>query len=269
MAPKVTLIDPVLGPLTEDLLTRDVRVYQRAKGHRFSSDDVVTAYVAYGVAQRAKRVLDLGCGLGSVLLQLAWKMPDAELLGVEAHPMSFELLQRNVARSGFASRVRVVHGDLREPLAGCEPGERFELVTGTPPYFPAHAALDADDEQRARARVEYRGGIEAYVQAGERLLDAQGTLVLCGDARADERAISAAAARGLVVRERVDVVPREGRPALFSVWVFRRDSGALQTSSMTLRTAAGQPSADAALLRRFGGFPERSRLGSAGDSDRG
>ncbi len=261
MAPKIALVDPVLGPLTDDLLTRDVRVYQRAKGHRFSSDDVVTAYVAYGAAPHAKRVLDLGCGLGSVLLQLAWKMPEAELLGVEAQPMSFELLQRNVARSGFGSRVRVLHGDLREPLTGCEADERFELVSGTPPYFPAHAALDADDEQRSRARVEYRGGIEAYVEAGGRLLDAQGTLVLCGDARADERATRAACGVGLVVRERVDVVPRAGRPALFAVWVFRRDPGALQVRSLTLRTAAGEPSADAALLRQFGGFPERSSVG--------
>jgi tRNA1(Val) A37 N6-methylase TrmN6 len=254
MAPKVALIDPLLGPLTDDRLTRDVRVYQRAKGHRFSSDDVVTAYVAYAAAPRARRVCDMGCGLGSVLLQLAWKMPEAELFGVEAQATSFELLQRNVARSGFSGRVRVVHGDLREPLTGCDPSERFDLVTGTPPYFPAHAALDADDEQRARARVEYLGGIEDYIQAGARLLAEPGTLVVCGDARADERAHGAAQTAGLQVRERCDVVPRAGRPALFSVWVLRVEPGPLRVWSMTLRDSQGEPSADAARLREFGGF---------------
>ena len=108
---KKTIEDPELGPLTDDQLTRDVRVFQRAKGHRFSSDDVVTAYVAYRAAPEARRVLDLGCGLGSVLLQLAWKLPDATLAGIEAQHESFQLLQRNVARSGYAARIRIEHGD--------------------------------------------------------------------------------------------------------------------------------------------------------------
>ena len=53
------LIDPELGAITDDRLTRDVRVYQRAKGHRFSADDVATAFVAYHAAPAAKTVLDL------------------------------------------------------------------------------------------------------------------------------------------------------------------------------------------------------------------
>ena len=47
MPPKPTAHDPVLGPLTDDLLTPDVRVWQRSHGHRFSSDDVATAFVGY------------------------------------------------------------------------------------------------------------------------------------------------------------------------------------------------------------------------------
>ncbi len=76
-------------PLTDDLLTRDYRVFQRAKGHRFSSDDVATAYVAWHAAKGSRRVIDLGCGLGSVLLHLAWKLPEATLVGVEAQAISF------------------------------------------------------------------------------------------------------------------------------------------------------------------------------------
>ena len=127
-------------------------------------------------------------------------------------------------------------------------------MTGTPPYFPAHAALDADDEQRARARVEYRGGLEDYVAAGARLLAHEGALVVCGDARADRRATAAARSASLQVRERCDVVPRAGRATLFSVWVLRAEPGPLRAWSMTLRDAQGDPSADAARLREFGGF---------------
>jgi tRNA1Val (adenine37-N6)-methyltransferase len=254
MAPKIALHDPKLGSLTDDLLTRDVRVYQRAKGHRFSSDDVATAYVAFAARPTARRVLDLGCGLGSVLLLLAWKLPQASLTGVEAQAISFELLQRNVARSGFASRIAINHGDLRDAELLATLGPPFELITGTPPYFPPEAALDAEDEQRAYARIEYRGGVEAYIAAGARLLAPGGALVVCGDARVGERTTLAAEAAGLFIHSRCDVIARAGRSALFSVWTLCAEAGTGALSTLTLRGADGEPSSGAASLREFSGM---------------
>jgi tRNA1(Val) A37 N6-methylase TrmN6 len=254
MAPKIKLHDPVLGPLTDDFLTRDVRVWQRARGHRFSSDDVATAYVACGARPEARRVLDLGCGLGSVLLHLAWKLPEAQVSGIEAQAASFELLQRNVARSGFAERVSVIHGDLRDAGLLSTLGREFELITGTPPYFPAEAALDAEDEQRAYARIEYRGGVEAYIGAAAPLLAPGGALVLCGDARVGARITLAAQASGLVIHARCDVVARAGRPPLFSVWTLGRESASCSLSSLTLRGQQGETAPDANLLREFSGM---------------
>ena len=254
MAAKVTLQDAVLGPLTDDLLTRDVRVFQRAKGHRFSSDDVATAYVAFMARPNAQRLLDLGCGLGSVLLHLAWKLPRAQLTGVEAQAMSFELLKRNVARSGFAERIRIHHGDLRDRALLATFGDRFELITGTPPYFPPEAALDAEDEQRAYARIEYRGGVEAYIAAAAPLLAPGGVLVLCGDARVGERTTLAAGASGLSIHARCDVIARSGLPALFSVWTLGREPAPFALSSLTLRDENGKTAPGANLLREFSGM---------------
>ena len=254
MARRIASVDPVLGPLTDDLLTRDVRVFQREKGHRFSSDDVVTAYLGYCAQPHATRVLDLGCGLGSVLLLLAWKLPSAQLCGVEAQAQSFALLQRNVDRSGFAERVRVTHGDLRDETVLSSFDADFDLVTGTPPYFPASAALMAEDEQRAYARIEYRGGVEAYIEAGARLLSPTGSLVVCGDARALPRTTQAAERSGLVVHARCDVLPRVGRPPLFSVWTLGRDLRSPTLSELVLRSMSGEPTPAARGLREFCGF---------------
>jgi tRNA1(Val) A37 N6-methylase TrmN6 len=254
MGAKIALDDPTLGPLTDDLLSRDVRVYQRAKGHRFSSDDVATAYVAFATRPQAGRVLDLGCGLGSVLLLLAWKLPNARLAGVEAQAVSFELLRRNVERSGFQSRITVAHGDLRDAELLATLGGPFDLITGTPPYFPPEAALDAEDEQRAYARIEYRGGVEAYIAAGARLLAPGGALVVCGDARVGERTTSAAEAAGLFLHARCDVVARAGRSALFSVWTLCAEPASCVVSTLTLRGSAAEPAAGADALREFSGM---------------
>jgi tRNA1Val (adenine37-N6)-methyltransferase len=259
MAPKVALHDPVLGPLTDDWLTRDVRVYQRAKGHRFSSDDVATAYVAHRARPAARRVLDLGTGLGSVLLLLGWKLPEAELWGVEAQAISFELLTRNVARCGFHDRVHVSHGDLRDAQLLASFDRSFDLITGTPPYFPPEAALEAEDTQRAYARIEYRGGVEAYIRAGAPLLAPGAVLVLCGDARAEERVTLASREVGLTLVARTRVVARAGQPPLFSIWTLSASPLPLSSETLTLRGPSGESTADASALREFSGFgPSRS-----------
>ena len=245
-----------LGELTDDALTRDFRILQRAKGHRFSSDDLATAYIAFHARPEATRVLDLGCGIGSVLLHLAWKMTDASFVGVEAQAMSFALLERNVARAGIASRVQVHHGDLRDAEVIAKLGSDFDLVTGTPPYFPPGHASDAMDEQRAYARIEYRGGVEAYLATAGRVVAEDGTVVMCGDARAEARVARGAEAAKLFVVARCEVIPREGERPLFSVWTLARAPRAIASTSITMRDAKGERTEDAKNLRRFSGLEE-------------
>ncbi|MFO0619069.1 MAG: SAM-dependent methyltransferase [Polyangiaceae bacterium] len=259
MSPRVALVDPILGPLTDDLLTPDVRVWQRARGHRFSSDDVATAFVAARARPDAARAVDLGTGLGSVLLMLAWKLRGTSFVAVEAQDPSFALLERNVARSGFADRIATLHGDFRALAGELEARGPFDLVTGTPPYFPAESCVAADDRQREYARVEHRGGVEAYVDVGARCMATDGTLVICGDARSGDRVARAAAVRALAVAETTEVIPKEGKAALFSVWVLRRGAAASAKRSLTLRGRRGETLPDADALRAFSGFPPRSR----------
>ena len=207
-----------------------------------------------------------GCGLGSVLLTLAWKMPHAELVGVEAQEMSYELVRRNLARSGFSGRVTVHHGDLRDAETRALFGAPFDLVTGTPPYFDADAALSAVDPQREFARLEHRGGVEDYLAAGATALAPEGVMVLCGDARADERVRQGALLASLVLSARCQVIPRAGRAPLFSVWTLRpaRRGGepcAPAESSLLLRDEAGGVAEGAQQLRAFSGFAPHPQRG--------
>jgi tRNA1Val (adenine37-N6)-methyltransferase len=267
MTARVVRIDPELGALTDDLLTPDVRVFQRARGHRFSSDDVATAYVAHRACPSAHNVLDLGSGLGSVLLILAWKMREAVFSAVEAQAPSYALLARNVARSGFGDRIWTRHADFRAVADELDARGPFDLVTGTPPYFAPDACVAAIDAQREFARVEHRGGVEAYVDAGARALAPGGVLVICGEARSAERVERVAPKHGVILVEAVEVVPKEGKTALFSVWVLRRSTANSATPirrTMTLRTSRGDTTLDADALRTFSGFPSRESRGPRG-----
>jgi tRNA1(Val) A37 N6-methylase TrmN6 len=212
-------------PVTDDALTSRFRVYQRARGHRFSVDDRVTAWVAGKLAAKVapKRLLDLGTGLGSVALMLAHVCPEAELTAVEAQDVSFALLVRNVARNGVDSRATLHHGDLREVVPTL-PARAYDLVTGTPPYLPLGTATPSSDPQRAAARIELRGGIEAYLAAASHAVAERGHVVVCADGRTPARTTDAARAVGLIATEALHFVAREGdKNPLFSVWTLTRE----------------------------------------------
>jgi tRNA1(Val) A37 N6-methylase TrmN6 len=221
-----------VGPRSEeDLchLSGDWRILQRREGHRWSLDDLVTAWFAAAwVRAPPSRVLDLGCGIGSVLLMLAWRFPDAHVSGVEAQDLSVDLARRSIAWNGVEDRCRVEHGDLRD-AARLDTLGRFDLVTGTPPYLVTGSARESARPQKGPCNFQQRGGVDAYCAAAARVLAPDGVFVACDQDPPDGRAPAAeprmhAAARdaGLTVTHSMPVVPRAGKPPLFAVFCMRR-----------------------------------------------
>ncbi len=242
------------GELTCDAITADFRIYQRRRGHRYSLDDLATAWEAAATVPDAATVLDMGCGIGSVLLMLAWRLPQARLWGIEALAMSRALALQSIALNDIQGRVDVLEGDLREVTTTWAHGP-CDLVTGTPPYLPAGTAIPSPDPQRAAARIELRGGVEDYIVAAERVLAPRGTLVLCADGRKPERVLTAASSVGMHARRRRDIWPRAGAAhPLLSVWTLERQPGELARHALIVRDANGSQTADAKLLRETFGL---------------
>jgi tRNA1Val (adenine37-N6)-methyltransferase len=246
-----------LGELSCDAITATFRIHQRKAGHRYSLDDVITAWEAAQVAPQASRCLELGSGVGSVLLMLAYKLPDAQFVAVEAQRNSFALLSRNVADNGLRERVTLVHGDLRSSVD--DRLGRFDLITGTPPYVRPGTATPAPDSQKSYCRQEWRGGVEAYLEAAAKVLAPQGKVVVCADARTPERVSRTAERLDLRLLARRDVVPREGVKApLFSTFVLEHQSAtppsAAAVSHWCARDAAGQRTTDYRAVRSFFGL---------------
>jgi len=252
---------PADDALTDDALAGEIRVLQREKGHRYSLDDTLTAWTAAQARPDAVRALDLGCGIGSVLLMLAHALPEARLFGLEAQTQSFSLAEANIERNRLGSRVSAALGDLRDGSRldelVAQNGQPFELVTGTPPYLPKEHGTLPPDAQKAHARFELRGGVEAYVAAAARVLAPGGTFVVCAGARGDERVLSAARAHGLHVHERLAAIPSPSKGVLFTVWTLGRAApyACVERPAFLARDHAGARTEQALELRRFFGLP--------------
>ena len=241
-------------PVTLDALTGAWSILQRRRGHRHSTDDVLTAHYALLHGPRTDAALDLGTGIGTVgLLVLHGLGEDATLTGVEAQEISYALLLENLALNGLQDRVRPMHGDLRETRFD----RRFDLVTGSPPYFDVSAGVLPPDSQKAHARFELRGTVHDYAAAATRALSEsdEARFVFCFPTPQKDRAFRAIHEHGFSAVAHRDVIPREGRGPLFSLFACRRgEHPEHEEAPFVVRDATGAHTDELRAVRRSFGF---------------
>lgn len=244
---------------TLDYISGRWRIFQYANGHRFSTDDVLTAWYGTACAPRVARAADLGAGIGSVALIVAWRLPAAAICTVEAQSISVRLARKSVRYNGVESRFTIYEGDLRDPEILREEAP-FDLVTGSPPYFAPGTAVEAEHPQAVPARIEVRGDITGYADAAARVLAPGGVFAFVYPAGHRARAEEAVEASGLALVRRRDVIFREGDPPLIALFaaMHRDDVPPLRTwiePPLLIRRADGSVSAEYAAVRMSFGFP--------------
>ncbi len=220
--------------VTFDALAGDWRIYQLQRGHRFSTDDLLTAWAAQRARPQARRLLDLGAGVGSVGLLVLWRLGhQARLTMVEVQTVSCWLAGHTVAHNGLGGRVSVHHQDLRH-----WPGGEFDLVTGSPPYTPLDHGVRSRHPQKAAARFELHGDVFDYCRAAARSLAADGIFCFC-HAAGDERAVPALDDAGLTLLGRQTVYFRAAMPPSIALYVCARHGRRRDPPPITVRDHAG------------------------------
>lgn len=205
-----------------DALCGHFRLFQLKDGHRFSTDDILTAWYGTSWCPTAATALDLGSGLGTVAQIVAWRLPSVRLVTVEAQAVSVELARRSAAYNGTDSRVDIREGDFRSDVL--RPDERFDLITGSPPYFPPGTGVESGHPQRLACRFELRGDVGDYCRVAARHLASGGFFagVFPWEPTQWARVDAGAREAGLVVVRRRPVVFREGEPPLVGLFGMMR-----------------------------------------------
>src|SRR5271154_1206457 len=87
-----------------------VRLHQSVSGYRAGVDAALLA--AACDAPAGARVLDVGCGVGAVMLAAAARRPEAQFVGLERDPEAAALAVVNIGLNGWESRVGVRVGNV-------------------------------------------------------------------------------------------------------------------------------------------------------------
>ena len=217
---------PVEPGETLDAISGYFRIFQLENGHRFSTDDVLTAWYGTTWCPIARDVLDLGSGIGTVALIAAWRLQATRFVTVEAQDESVRLARKSVHWNGLRDRFDIRHGDFRDTHI-FKPDEKFDLVLGSPPYFPMGSGVEGDHPQKIACRFEMRGDIADYCTVAEQRLAPGGSFACVfpiAPPEQEQRVHDAAKASQLTIVRRRPIVLREGERPLLGLFGMMRSN---------------------------------------------
>jgi len=258
------------GPAVEagetlDAISGYFRLFQPAKGHRFSTDDVLTAWYGTMCCPTARSVLDLGSGLGAVGMIAAWRLAGARFVAVEAQTESVRLARKSACWNGLEDRYEIRQGDFRDRSV-LRLEEKFDLILGSPPYFPPGSGVEGDHPQKIACRFETRGDIADYCATAAPRLNRGGIFVCVfpvAPSAQRSRVEAAAAAAGLRIIRWRPVTLREPEPPLLGLFcmVAAGDAppcargGVWVEPPLVIRTAEGRIHPEYSVVKMSFGFP--------------
>ena len=206
-----------------DAISGHFRLFQLRDGHRFSTDDILTAWYGTSWCPAARAALDLGSGSGTVGMICAWRLPGANFVTAEAQADSVALARKSAQFNGLTGRYEIREGDFRDETL-LHPEEKFDLITGSPPYFPLEAGVKSEHPQKLACRFELRGTIADYCAVAARHLAPGGFFACVFPHEPAQLARVEAAARdaGLAIVRKRPVIFREGDSPLVALFGLMR-----------------------------------------------
>jgi tRNA1Val (adenine37-N6)-methyltransferase len=168
------LIDRTMEEETlDEILNGGLRVFQAKRGYRFSLDSILlTHFVSF---KSINRVIDIGCGNGIILLILAKRYPDINLVGLEIQENLAKLARKNAEFNNLGNRIEIISGDARR-VKKIFQAHSFDSVIFNPPYRKLNSGRINPLEEKAIARHEIKGSLKDFLNAAKYLLKQSGTV---------------------------------------------------------------------------------------------
>ena len=149
----------------EELLFDRIRMKISDAQFRVSTDSMVLA--DFCRIKSGSRVLDLGCGCGTLGLLLLGADGTLHVSGIEIQEAAARQARENAEENGVSDRFCAVCGDLRQAHAEIAPGG-FDCVLSNPPYYPPKSGHLHTQDSLSAARSEICCPFDALCAAAAR-----------------------------------------------------------------------------------------------------
>ena len=162
----------------------DVRIIQKKKGHRFTTDSILLARLS--TPKKYAKVLELGTGCGIISIILSKKIPSLRITAVEIQEEMAKLAERNVIMNNMEPNISVINRDIKE-LPNILPSAHFDYIVTNPPYRQPTSGRTSPDKKRAVSNHEFSVTIDDIMKVSRHLLKVRGriSLIYTADRLAD------------------------------------------------------------------------------------
>lgn len=131
---------------------------------RQETELLVDAVLEFVAARNLRRplVADAGTGSGAIPVAVAKALPGATVFGTDISPDALKVAEANVLAHGLQDQVRLLQGDLLEPLPS-----PVDVVVSNPPYVATDelAGLPADVRREPEVALDGgRDGLDAILE---------------------------------------------------------------------------------------------------------
>lgn len=152
-----------------DLLAYDgLKILQRDDLFKFSIDALLLGDFVK-INPRAKKIIDLGCGLGPVSFYLSLKT-SIKIVGVDIQKAAIDLAKQSAVLNHLDDQIEFIHGDIREIHKRFETNQ-FDIVVSNPPFYKSNEIKQMNDlEALSIARHEVLLDLDQLLTATKRLL---------------------------------------------------------------------------------------------------
>lgn len=151
-----------------------ITILQPSKGYRAGLDAVMLS--AAVSPKPGQSVVDIGCGVGTVMVCLAHRYPHAKYTGFELQSDLIKLAQETIILNKQKEICQVIQGDIQDQPSQLQ-SQSFDHVVTNPPYFSKSQSTPSPYETKALSHRE-QIPLSDWLAYCIKILKPRGTLTL-------------------------------------------------------------------------------------------
>ena len=198
---------------THDLMAYDgLKILQKEGSFRFSLDSLLLGDFVT-IKPSAKKLMELGCGSGAVLLYLSLKTK-IKLMGVDIQKDSVELALESIKLNGLESQISVFNQDIKTVHNDFLPNS-VDIVVSNPPFFKVNdLKMTNPNLKLSLSRHEIGINFKEILLATKKILKTNGSFFFIHRASRLEEIIGDLQSENFVIKTIRFVYTKHGKDAL-------------------------------------------------------
>ena len=155
-----------------------LNLFQPLDGYRANMDSILLA--ASIEAKAGQSILELGCGVGTVLLSLMARVGDLKVVGIEIQKRYAELAARNAEYNGF--KATILECNLTSiPITA--KNLKYDHVILNPPFYTLSDSMRLAQGEKDIAKRELNTPLDDWLDVAVKRCSVNGSIVLIHQAK--------------------------------------------------------------------------------------